>query len=618
MKEGHLQLYRNFVYGWERKYAVVDPINCFFAFSLSKSDLFNEKTESIPGCFIADVLHGEGKRFTVCLSNGRKLEFKTERSDSPEQWVEAIMSLTHRMAGVSKSLEGPPSWSLLSSDKIRITFTTPTIDVSPTATRTINQVTTKEYQALFVACDPLSISNAIEFTPAEKEVFQSMVRFTFHTTLVEATATNTTDIDKQGRVAPSVQRRMDGNLYAYRNETIKQFGDKAKADKYWLTCYQILSEKDEMTQEELAARLEENLKTTKWFPFKEYSIHESFHCSYFAHFQNEGLRRGLLWKLLDIQGDNKTMYIHGSSCFESVLHIFQYHDMLFSKTNAKKMLPLSKSAPIAIIGAGPAGLMMAVRLARLGYFNIEIFEASDRVGGKSVTIEKQSSLGPVICELGTCYLGSDYDEFRRYFAEFIEGEKPLSGVVDRNFVTEGEFKTKNDLKAIETFANYALAKGMEEDDLVGFKNLTRADVLYDFYRYTLLHDTIFKGEVPFPRKQPEALNQRLGKLTFYQFLKENGLESLVGILQYAYQAQGYGSLETIPAFYGLVWITPTLVYQMFIDTISLTLNDNYISDTVTYMKKGWSNVWENIMKKYKFPIHYEARMVKIERPIYTS
>ena len=41
---------------------------------------------------------------------------------------------------------------------------------------------------------------------------------------------------------------------------------------------------------------------------------------------------------------------------------------------------------IAIIGAGPAGLTAAYKLTKLG-FNVEVFEASNMVGGMSKTLQ---------------------------------------------------------------------------------------------------------------------------------------------------------------------------------------------------------------------------------------
>ena len=54
---------------------------------------------------------------------------------------------------------------------------------------------------------------------------------------------------------------------------------------------------------------------------------------------------------------------------------------------------------IAIIGAGPAGLVAAWRLRALGYEHVKVFERRDRVGGKCLTVEmdgKNYELGAVI------------------------------------------------------------------------------------------------------------------------------------------------------------------------------------------------------------------------------
>jgi len=612
-KEGNLLIYTGFLSGWQKRYFVIDISNGYIAYGLKKDKLFNSSSysETIPACIVLDANINGNDGITVSLNNKRKIELKIIGKDNPNEWVDAIFSLSNR---IPNRIASDLSASFSNSEKVRVTFSTPSNLSSPSGSA-VNKVISKEYDSLFVACDPCSLKGVMPMSAAEETIFNALIRYTFHTTLIKAKATSdVSNFDRRGRVAPSIQRKMDGNLYAYRNETMKQFGGNVATDTYWLTGYQILSHDKLMSNEELSDILKVNLTTTKWFPFKEYEIAETFHCAYFAHFTNEDLVRGLLWKLIEIQGSHKTMYIHGSSCFESVLHIWEYHEMIFNQTDAPMMLPTSHNGPIAIIGAGPAGLLMAVRLARMGYTNIDIIEASDRVGGKSVSIAKDSPNGKVVCELGTCYLSADYEPFRNYFAEYIEKEQPVSGVVDRNIVTDGDFKLKNDVKKIEKFTDYALAKAMEDNDLVGFENLTRADVLYDFYKYSEIHEKIFDGERPFPRYQPKELLGVFGKQTYDQFLRSHGLESLLGILQYAYQAQGYGSLETVPAFYGLVWITPSMIFSMFTDIINTTLDPNKLPDTISYIKNGWSSVWANVVKKNKFNIHFNATVTQIERP----
>jgi len=54
------------------------------------------------------------------------------------------------------------------------------------------------------------------------------------------------------------------------------------------------------------------------------------------------------------------------------------------------------------------------------------------------------------------------------------------------------------------------------------------------------------------------LQEALGDQAFYEFLESHQLLSLVGLLQYGYEVQGYGGLTNIPAYYGLDPFKPPL------------------------------------------------------------
>lgn len=65
-----------------------------------------------------------------------------------------------------------------------------------------------------------------------------------------------------------------------------------------------------------------------------------------------------------------------------------------------------ESARIAVVGAGPAGLVCARQLAKRGWKNVTVLEASDRAGGKthSLTLDNPNSengSGKTVIELGT-------------------------------------------------------------------------------------------------------------------------------------------------------------------------------------------------------------------------
>ena len=61
---------------------------------------------------------------------------------------------------------------------------------------------------------------------------------------------------------------------------------------------------------------------------------------------------------------------------------------------------------VCIVGAGPAGIHMAIELKNKNYTNVQIFEKSNRVGGKSYDITIDGFYRP----MGTVFLQTDYFE----------------------------------------------------------------------------------------------------------------------------------------------------------------------------------------------------------------
>ena len=51
---------------------------------------------------------------------------------------------------------------------------------------------------------------------------------------------------------------------------------------------------------------------------------------------------------------------------------------------------------------------------------------------------------------------------------------------------------------------------------------------------------------------PEPKNLDEISMTFMEFLKEHELEALIPTMVYSHTVQGYGILDEIPAFYGLM------------------------------------------------------------------
>lgn len=54
---------------------------------------------------------------------------------------------------------------------------------------------------------------------------------------------------------------------------------------------------------------------------------------YFWYFGQEAINEGAPWELFNLQGDHRTIWAGSSACFESVLDVVQYNDLLFETLN---------------------------------------------------------------------------------------------------------------------------------------------------------------------------------------------------------------------------------------------------------------------------------------------
>ena len=129
---------------------------------------------------------------------------------------------------------------------------------------------------------------------------------------------------------------------------------------------------------------------------------------------------------------------HGAPCGSQL----DYFKMIrtFSELLHDKSPPQGKSFPringpkpgenVCIVGAGPAGIDMALRLKDRGYSKIKIFEKTSRVGGKSY----DTQVNGVYRWQGTIFLTADYfDNIVKLAKRYNVGELkaiPMSMVRD--------------------------------------------------------------------------------------------------------------------------------------------------------------------------------------------
>lgn len=230
---------------------------------------------------------------------------------------------------------------------------------------------------------------------------------------------------------------------------------------------------------------------------------------------------------------------------------------------------------------------MASRLKQLGYSNVTLLERTHRVGGKSFTIyrdangqdceqtstcnvdTKNCTVDTESCtafEMGTCFLHNGYHTIRDLVREYKltpevapEGRAMFSHHAKDKFSSQdmGDFVTSSIMELVNSGVvkrTWILSQLAKSDTLTVMDALTSA-----VKKYNILHSRIFgKLVFSFPEK-PNEENLKLINMTFAEFLDSNGLQALESFLAFAQAAQGYGYVKSIPAFYGLWWITPELL-----------------------------------------------------------
>ncbi|RQM11035.1 hypothetical protein B5M09_011688 [Aphanomyces astaci] len=202
-----------------------------------------------------------------------------------------------------------------------------------------------------------------------------------------------------------------------------------------------------------------------------------------------------------------------------------------------------------IVGGGAAGVHYSSLLAKKGFTNIQVLEASDRVGGKSTTALDDRSQPQ---EMGTVFaldtytpifdLGREYDPTNTRFSFALESPNYMYTMGESAGAADADPDTVLD------FPHYLL-RSIKENAPASAIRLVHA-----------LHRRIFGsyayGLPPHP-KDWSAID-----MMAMAFIKANNLTALTGMFRFSQQQQGYGVLETIPAFYFLWWSHPQAVSKI--------------------------------------------------------
>jgi len=160
--------------------------------------------------------------------------------------------------------------------------------------------------------------------------------------------------------------------------------------------------------------------------------------------------------------------------------------------------------------------------------------------------------------------------------------------------------------------------------------------------YNNLHAELV-GDVEFSmpdKPSPDKLARM--DMTFSEFLVSNDMIALNGFLSFAHAAQGYGYISTIPAFYGLWWVSPELLngyIQMSmhqqIEEISSWSTDNWfmksfirqitkmfvggdaaqVYRTTTMLPEGYGKIWPKVVEHHSLDVRLNTDIVSIDRQV---
>ncbi|RHY18549.1 hypothetical protein DYB32_010365 [Aphanomyces invadans] len=284
---------------------------------------------------------------------------------------------------------------------------------------------------------------------------------------------------------------------------------------------------------------------------------------------------------------------------------------LVSLVAGAKTISLSQASRIVVVGGGPAGVHYASLLAKKGFTNIRVLEATTRVGGKSATA---SDADRQPHEMGTVFSLDTYQPIFDLAQEYdpTNTKFPFAFEQPNYMYTMGQSAGADDAdpSTVQDFPHYLL-RSIQENAPASFPRGASTAQLQALFqeqaaRYITLHRQILGSyEYGLP---PQPKDWRLLDMTAMDFIKANNLTALTGMFRFSQQQQGYGVLENIPAFYFLWWSHPQAVSKI------LSAQVAHVPCAYQFVK-GFQSIWHAMSLAHRPAVQttYSATVTRISR-----
>jgi uncharacterized protein with NAD-binding domain and iron-sulfur cluster len=193
---------------------------------------------------------------------------------------------------------------------------------------------------------------------------------------------------------------------------------------------------------------------------------------------------------------------------------------------------MNRTKKIAIVGAGAAGVHMAVSLKKRGFNNIIIFEKSHRIGGKTCSIQ-QNGLSH---EMGTT-------------AFAMTKGAPLQQFINDIFPNLASVSYKTN---IQTLAQNTYFKSKKKNRTRFAKISKITTFMYARYKFYKIYNALLGKGYPYQIDVNDTETIELLGESLQTFLLRNKLDVIYRVLKSRFAAYGYGKMSHLPAYYGLL------------------------------------------------------------------